>query len=91
MFRESLKPGSALLFRGKNLYIKKVYCFRNSGLIGGFLFFDSRDSQFLIIHSSVFLFNIAMNGGAFGFSREVKGVSFYVYNNYFAHNIGVCN
>ena len=90
MERTSLKPGGALTFKGNHLYLSELFCYGNSGFKGGFLFFDSNrlKEQHLIVFFSVFLKNIAMNGGVFGITPEVKNIKYFFKNNYCKGNVG---
>ena len=85
-----MKAGSALTFKGTSLYLKNIYSFGNSGLKGGFLFFDciSLKMQYLIVRFSIFIQNLAMNGGVIGITGVVENIKLFIYNNYFNLNFG---
>lgn len=80
-----------MTFKGNYLFLSELLCAGNSGFKGGFLFFDSNGvkEQHLIVLFSVFFKNIAMSGGVFGVTPEVKKIQYFFKNNYFKGNVGV--
>lgn len=91
--RRLLKPGGALTFKGNYLLLSDLFCTGNNGFKGGFLFFDSNvvKNQELIIRFSVFFLNVAMSGGVFGITTEVKNMQYLFSHNYFKANEAASN
>lgn len=80
-----LKNGGAFLMKGKKLYAKSSYFFKNTALFGSVFNFQSK-ILFSLIENCVFIANSAFMGGSLSYLEQMKVMNSTVLNCIFLEN-----